>query len=290
MNHIETEELADIDYPAHPEEKMANSENHYDYITILVANLRRFYRERAHEVAVFGDIAWYPVRGNNEIWKAPDVMVCFGVPQRRERNRNSYAQHLEYGVAPSVVFEIDSDTNTEAEIEKKREWYEQYGVEEFYWLFTDPADARVFIREGNRLVEQTAFFQWTSPLLGIRLEWSTITLHMFNPDRTLMRPTEEHAAILEERARLAEEHAASLEKRAKLAEEQARLAEAQAKQEAQRAKFAQEQVKLAEEQIEQEAQARQLAEQRAEQEKQRAEQLAAMLRQLGVDPDNLPKS
>ncbi len=257
MNQIETEELADIDYPAHPEEHMSSSQFHSDYSAILVANLRRWYRERANEVAVFTDMAWYPIRGNNHEWRTPDVMVCFGVQQRKVRDRSSYAQHLEFGIPPSVVFEIDSKSNTEAEIEEKRAWYETYGVEEFYWIFTDPPEVRVFVREENHLVEQSAVYQWTSPMLGIRMEWSGIELQLFNPDRTLMRPTEEHAAILEERARLAEEHAREQQTRARLAEENAKK----------------------------ETEAREAAEKRAEQEAQRAEKLAAMLRQLGVDPD-----
>ncbi len=227
MRNIETEELADIDYPAHPEERMAESQIHFDYITLLVDNLRMVYRERADEVAVFGDLAWYPIPRNNLVWTAPDVMVCFGVPQDRGSNRPSYAQHRENNVVPSVVFEIDSESNTSDEVEDKREWYETYGVQEYYWVFTEIPEVHVFIREGNQLVEQTGFTEWTSPLLGIRMDWSGTVLRIENPDGSLMQPTREYARIQRERAELAEARA---EQEAQRAEQEAQ----RAAQEAQR--------------------------------------------------------
>ncbi len=253
MRNIETDELADVDYPSHPEIPMSNSQYHFNYIILLADNLQMIFEDQADRVAVLGDIQWYPVEKRNDLTTAPDVMVCFGVPQDRGRNRTSYTQHREGGIGPSVVFEIDSESNTSYEVEDKRLWYETYGVQEYYWVFSETPEVRVFVREEDQLVEQTGISEWTSSLLGIRFDWSGTELQIFNPDGSLMRPTRQYAAIQRQRAE---------------------LAEARANQEAQRAE-------QQSQRAEQEAQARQTAEQRAE-------HLAALLRQLGVDPDKLP--
>jgi Uma2 family endonuclease len=269
MRNIDLSELPDIEYPAHPEERLAESQIHFDYITLLVDNLRLLFRDREHEVGIFADLAWYPVAGDSRIWLAPDVMVCFGVPQYRPEGRESYVQHRENGVIPSVVFEIHSNSNTKKEIAEKRDWYEKYGVQEFYWLFTDPAEVRVFLREENELKEQIVGTNWTSEILGIRFNWSGERLEIYGPNGELLRPTREYLAIQAER----------------LAQQQKQL-----QQEKNRAN--------------REAKAKLEAQKRAEQERLRAEQeeekakelalqnerLREMLKQLGIDPNQIPPS
>jgi Uma2 family endonuclease len=354
MRNIDLTELPDIEYPAHPEERLAESQIHFDYITLLVDNLRLLFRDREHEIGIFADLAWYPVAGDSRIWMAPDVMVCFGVPQYRPEGRESYVQHRENGVIPSVVFEIHSNSNTKKEITEKQAWYEKYGVQEFYWLFTDPAEVRVFLRENNQLRERPmSDTEWTSPRLGIRLDWSSDTLRIFNPDGTLMQPSRDYLLIQKDRAERAEKRAEQMKKdaeieklariasqeraeqerlraeaeakakleaesraeaeakakleaeqraeteaKAKLEAEQRAEAEAKAKLEAER-KAEQERLRAeaeakakleAEQRAQQEAQAKLEAERKAEQERLRAEKLAELLRQMGIDPDQLPQN
>ncbi len=123
MRNIETEELADIydKYPAHPEERLSDSQRHFNAIARLGECLQMLFVGREHEVGVFSDLAWYPTEGSE--WKAPDVMVVFGVPQDRDPPRESYAEPLEGYIDPAVVFELSSKSNTYAEIERKRVWY-----------------------------------------------------------------------------------------------------------------------------------------------------------------------
>jgi Uma2 family endonuclease len=311
MRNIDLTELPDIEYPAHPEERLAESQIHFDYITLLVDNLRLLYRDREHEVGIFADLAWYPVAGDSRIWMAPDVMVCFGVPQYRPEGRESYVQHRENGVIPSVVFEIHSNSNTKKEIAEKRDWYEKYGVQEFYWLFTDPAEVRVFLREENELKEQIVGTNWTSEILGIRFDWSRDRLEIYGPNGELLRPTREYLAIQAERLAQQqkqlqqEKNRANREAKAKLEAERKAEAEAKAKLEAER-KAEQERLRAeaeakakleAELRTQREAKAKLEAEQRAEREakakiaaEKRAERLAEVLRQMGIDPDQLPQN
>jgi Uma2 family endonuclease len=272
MRNIDLTELPDIEYPAHPEERLAESQIHFDYITLLVDNLRLLFRDREHEVGIFADLAWYPVAGDSRIWMAPDVMVCFGVPQYRPEGRESYVQHRENGVIPSVVFEIHSNSNTKKEITEKQAWYEKYGVQEFYWLFTDPAEVRFFLRENNQLRERPmSVTQWTSPRLGIRLDWSSDTLRIFNPDGTLMQPSRDYLLIQKDRAERAEKRAEQMKKDAEI-EKLARIAsQERAEQERLRAE-AEAKAKLeAEQRAETEAKAKLAALKQAEEERLRAE-------------------
>jgi Uma2 family endonuclease len=325
MRNIDLTELPDIEYPAHPEERLAESQIHFDYITLLVDNLRLLFRDREHEVGIFADLAWYPVAGDSRIWMAPDVMVCFGVPQYRPEGRESYVQHRENGVIPSVVFEIHSNSNTKKEIAEKRDWYEKYGVQEFYWLFTDPAEARVFLREDDELKEQIVGTSWTSEILGIRFDWSGERLEIYGPNGELLRPTREYLAIQAERLtqqqkqlqqeknRAEREAKAKLEAQRKAEQERLRAeAEAKAKLEAER-KAEQERLRAeaeakakleAELRAQQEAQEKLNALKQAEEERLRAEaeakakleaelraqKLAELLRQMGIDPDQLPQN
>src|SRR3954463_5585787 len=62
-------------------------------------------------VFVAGNLLWYPVEGDNKIRTAPDVFVALGRPKR---DRGSYQQWLEDNIAPQVVFEILSPSNSAA--------------------------------------------------------------------------------------------------------------------------------------------------------------------------------
>ncbi len=288
MRNIDLTELPDIEYPAHPEERLAESQIHFDYITLLVDNLRLLFRDREPEVGIFADLAWYPVAGDSRIWMAPDVMVCFGVPQYRPEGRESYVQHRENGVIPSVVFEIHSNSNTKKEIAEKRDWYEKYGVQEFYWLFTDPAEVRVFLREDDELKEQIVGTNWTSEILGIRFDWSGERLEIYGPNGELMRPTREYLAIQAER----------LTQQQKQLQQEKNRAEREAKAKLEAQKLAEQERLNAQKEAQEKLAALKQAEQerlRAQQEEEKAKELAVqnerlreMLKRLGIDPNQLP--
>jgi len=106
-------------------------------------------------------LLWYPLKGHPEIRVAPDVLVVFGRPKR---DRGSYRQWEEDNIAPQVVFEILSPGNRVKEMTRKLQFYERYGVEEYY--IYDPDDNELEglqRREGNlQLVEEIN--GWVSPI------------------------------------------------------------------------------------------------------------------------------
>jgi Uma2 family endonuclease len=81
-----------------------------------------------------------------------------------------------------VVFEIHSPCNTRAEMARKLRFYEEHGVEEYYYLDREAGKGSGWWRQGSRLVEVREFSGWVSPLLGIRFEVRQGELILKRPD------------------------------------------------------------------------------------------------------------
>jgi Uma2 family endonuclease len=239
-------------YPDSDGKPMADNTLQFEWITLLKENLEVLFAEDSN-VFVAGDLLWYPVEGHPEIAKAPDVLVVLGRPKGY---RGSYQQWQEAGIAPQVVFEILSPSNTRREMSQKLMFYHQYGVEEYYTY--DPAsfDLRGWIRTDGILEEQDDLQGWVSPRLGIRFELESTGLEIVDPQGQPFLTTLQRERQRQEADRRAQE------------------ADRRAQEEAQRAQ--------------QEAQRAQEETQRAEQERQRADRLAAHLASLGIDPDRIP--
>jgi hypothetical protein len=109
-------------------------------------------------------------------------MVVFGRPKGR---RGSYLQWQEDGIAPQVVFEVLSPGNTLTEMLEKLEFYERYGVEEYYIYNPDAPDLAGMLREGDKLRVHSPMDGWSSPRLGIRFDMSGEELRIFAPDGQL---------------------------------------------------------------------------------------------------------
>jgi Uma2 family endonuclease len=117
-----------IHYPESDGQPMAENTEQFRWIVMITENLEALFRHQP-EVFVAGDLLWYPVEGHPEIRRAPDTLVVFGRPKGR---RGAYLQWQEDGIAPHVVFEVLSPGNTLTEMLAKLEFYERYGVEEYY--------------------------------------------------------------------------------------------------------------------------------------------------------------
>ena len=244
----------DLVYPESDGKPMADNTVQWDWMVMIVGELREQYA--GQEVFVAGDLLWYPVRGKPRINAAPDAMVAFGRPAG---HRKSYIQHLEDGVAPQVVFEVLSHSNTDDELDAKLEFYDGHGVEEYYVIDPYRHSVEVHIRRGERLGRIRKPLGFTSPRLGIRFEKPAEELVLLTPGGRPFQSRAERIGELTEELQRNSAVAASERKRS--AEEKQR-ADAEHR--------------------------------RADAEHKRAEaeavanlRLAAKLRQLGVDPDTL---
>ena len=170
--------LDDPDYPSSDGKPMADNTEQFRWIVALQGGLDSTFRDRP-DVLVVGDLLWYPVEGNAKIRTAPDAMVVFGRPKGP---RGSYIQHREGGIAPQVVFEVLSPGNRRGAMNRKREFYERHGVEEYYVLNPDRDRHQGYTRDTEgKLALIPRLFGWVSPLLGIQFEMGR-ELRILKPD------------------------------------------------------------------------------------------------------------
>jgi Uma2 family endonuclease len=234
----------DIIYPDSDGQPMADNTQQFELIVWIKENLELLFANEPN-VFVAGDLLWYPVEGNNVLRQAPDVMVAVGRPKGY---RGSYQQWLEDNIPPQVVFEIWPPGNRPSKMAKKFEFYDRYGVEEYYLYKPDLVDLTGWQRRNSRLELIDQITGWVSPRLGIRFELSENQLQIYRPDsQPFLTYLELEQQLQEERLR-----------------------------------------------AQQERQEKEQAQQLAEQERQRAEQaetqlqaLRALLRERGIDPDQL---
>ncbi len=167
-----------IIYPDSDGQPMADNTKQFRWIVTIKENLEILFANNP-DVFIAGDLLWYPVSGNNKIRKAPDVMVIFGRPKG---DRGFYKQWEEENIAPQVVFEILSPGNTFKEMLEKLQFYQEYGVQEYYIYDPDKIELTGLENKNNRLEIIDPINNWISPLLKIKFEVTTETLKIYYPD------------------------------------------------------------------------------------------------------------
>jgi len=212
VQELITKVTPEIIYPESDGIPMADNTKQFRWIVILKENLEILFAQQ-EDVFVAGNIFWYPVRNNNTIRQAPDVMVVFGRPKG---DRGSYRQWEENNIPPQVVFEILSPGNRPQEMLKKLFWYQRYGVQEYYIYDPETVELTVSRRVEDHLEEIDSSSGWVSPLLGIRFEITEDTLEIYRPDGDKFLTSVE-LAQLRQQERLEKEQAI-LEKEQALAE------------------------------------------------------------------------
>ncbi len=170
--------LAEIVYPDSDGQPMADNTRQFDYIVMIEGGLAALFAD-CPDVFVAGDLLWYPVEGSNTIRVAPDALVAFGRPPGY---RGSYMQWREDGIAPQVVFEVLSPGNRPAEMKRKREFYQRYGVEEYYEYDPDRGQLRGWLRQNHQFEPIADMEGWVSPHLGVRFSMEGLDLVLYRPD------------------------------------------------------------------------------------------------------------
>ncbi len=203
-----------IEYPESDGLPMADNDVQYEWIVTIKGGLDVVFGDRP-DVYVVGNLFWYPVEGDNKTCMAPDVLVAFGRP--KAGRRGSYLQWIEGGIAPQVVFEIiRSPSNRLAEMIRKHQFYQRFGVEEYYLYDPDNLELLGWLRDGEELREIPEMAGWVSPRLGIQFQIGD-DLRILGPDGRpfatyleLSRQRDESTRRAEESARRAERLAAKL--------------------------------------------------------------------------------
>ena len=254
-----------IVYPSSDGKRMAENSLQYQWIVTLRENINEMFIDRG-DVLVVADNLIYPEEGFPKICTAPDVYIAFGRPPG---HRPCYMVWAEANIFPQVIFEVLSPSNRAKDMLKKKEFYEHYGVEEYYVIDPDTNSVEeIWLRSvrGFRQVENIKTFR--SPRLGIRFDWSPDgELQVIGPKGNVFLSWQEQFAVWEEGARRARESFARAEIAEKVALDEIRKAEGE------RRKAEDERRKAEDER------------RKAEEEKARADRLAAKLRELGLDPE-----
>ncbi|MFO5528982.1 MAG: Uma2 family endonuclease [Cuspidothrix sp.] len=169
---------SEVIYPDSDGQPMANNTEQFHWILVIQQNLDWLFADNP-DVFVAGDLFWYPIEGKNYIVNAPDVMVVFGRPKGK---RGSYLQWQENNIAPQVVFEILSPSNSQTEMERKLIFYERYGVEEYYIYNPQNNQLRGWVKTEDGLDVISEIENWVSPRLGIKFDLSGEELQIYRPD------------------------------------------------------------------------------------------------------------
>ncbi len=225
-------------YPQSDGKPMAEGTEQYDWIVMIKENLEILF---AHNPKVFiaADLLWYPVpvpegTPDSEIEppsvrsQAPDVMVIFDRPKGKRR---SYLQWQERNMPPQVVFEILSYSNRtrrgRKELQTKFNFYQTYGVEEYYIYDPKTSNLKGWLRQGQELLPIASLSGWVSPRLGIRFEVrSRQDLEIYYPDgRKFLSSIE-----LSSQAEIAQQQAEIAQRQAEMAQQQAQVTTSQLQQ------------------------------------------------------------
>ena len=192
----------DDPYPESDGEPMAENTLQYDWIVRLKENIEWRFADDP-QVFVAADLFWYPVPDRRIIGPlAPDVLVVFGRPKGP---RGCYKQWEEDGIAPQVVFEVLSPSNSAKEQRDKRDFYETYGVEEYYVYDPERNRLEIWRRHQGQLQAVSHLNGWVSPRLGIRFALGRETLELFHPDGTPFRSPLELARLAQQERERAEQ-------------------------------------------------------------------------------------
>jgi Uma2 family endonuclease/DNA-binding CsgD family transcriptional regulator len=222
----QTQSPIEIEYPDHDGNPMSDNTEQFRWIVIIKENLEMMYADRP-DVFVAGDLLWYPIEGDNKTRLAPDAMVAIGRPKGR---RGSYMQWQEENIAPQIAFEILSPRNYQPEMERKRQFYETYGVEEYYSYDPDRDRLKGWIRQGSELLPISDMEGWVSPLMQIRFTFINKELKIYRPDGQKCLTSVE----LEDLAKHEREEKLAAQKRTRQALKETRLAQQALLQEQQR--------------------------------------------------------
>jgi Uma2 family endonuclease len=157
---------AGIEYPDSDGKPMSDHTLQYKWIVIIREGLAGEYADDPN-VFVGANLLWYAVEGKPAIRSAPDVLIAFGRPPGE---RGSYKQWQEGGIAPQVVFEVRSPGNRPGEMKRKFEFYQRYGVDEYYMYDPFSGSLDGWRRRGGALKKIARMRGFVSPRLLIRFE------------------------------------------------------------------------------------------------------------------------
>ncbi|NEO32886.1 MAG: Uma2 family endonuclease [Symploca sp. SIO3C6] len=124
---------------------------------------------------------------------------------RAKGDRGSYRQWEEENIPPQVVFEILSPGNRLKAMAHKFKFYENYGVEEYYVYDPDHIELIGWLRSQQGLEVIEEMNGWVSPRLKIKFQVTSENLEIFSPQGKRFLTYVELGQLLEEERQRADE-------------------------------------------------------------------------------------
>jgi len=178
VTQLQSPEKLNVIYLDDNGEPMSNNTDQFRLIVWIKENLELVFADDPN-VFLASDLLWYPVEGNNKLSQAPDIMAVFGIPKGY---RGSYQQWNEDNIAPQVAFEIWPGDRIGLMMQKFQ-FYERYGVEEYYFYNPQTLELGGWLRRESQLEAIKQMDDWVSPRLGVRFQLSETGLEMFGPNQ-----------------------------------------------------------------------------------------------------------
>ena len=167
-----------IIYPDSDGQPMAENTQQYEWIVTIKGNLDILFLDRP-DVFVAGDLLWYPVEGDPR--SAPRPIPWWPSAGPRDiAGRTSSGRRG--GSPPRSSSRCSRPATAPARWCEKFQFYDRYGVEEYYVYDPDTNELGGFHRERDGLKLIPEMDGWASPLLGIRFDCSGPELKIAYPD------------------------------------------------------------------------------------------------------------
>lgn len=236
-------------YPDTDGQPMAVSDDHRRVLTRILQLLEQFFRETP-EVYVSGDLLVYYLQGNPRKVVAPDVLVSFGIGQKRRRTYLAW----EEGKLPDFVMELASETTYQNDLTEKMSLYADLGIPEYFLCDIEglylptPLMGFTLVEDMYEPIRAAADGSVHSSVLGLDFHLHLDDLRLYNPvtqqwvltpeEAAEARADQEASARQQETARADQELARANREAITRQQESARAEAAEAEVEALRAELA----------------------------------------------------
>ena len=192
-------DTADL-YPDTDGKPIAASDFHLEILIWLLQTLRAYFAQMP-DVYVSGDILTYYTEGNPRAVVAPDVLVSFGIGQKR---RHTY-KVWEEGKVPDFVMEFSSKTTYQNDLTDKMELYAALGIPNYLLYDAEalylpsPLMGFQLVKGGYVPIPPGVDGGVHSDILGLDFHIRERRLGVYDPvaERWLQTPAEQHAARAE---------------------------------------------------------------------------------------------
>ena len=168
-------------------------ETDYQHIQIsILEQMLRLFLANKKDVYLASDLIVYYEEGNVNRRFAPDLMICFGVENKKRRTYKLWEEKQ----VPQVIIEVVSKETWQKDVTTKRRLYERLGVAEYYIIDPEykylPSPLFAYRLEFGELVRQAISDKRIfSNLLDLELVDTGLDFRLFNPETQEFLPTSE---------------------------------------------------------------------------------------------------